>query len=132
MNRDADVNRTNLRREAGILQSCQILSERAITHRHIEAIANAMFLQDVSAANLLLELALRRYAAHYKLLRPARSHVEEYRLGDNTFHHVRCEWLGDQESRLRTLASQQTFGERCDEDDRDANGLEQVVDGINA
>src|SRR5690606_1935286 len=48
-----------------------------------------------------------------------RGFLEEERLADQCFHHIRIERLGDEESRLGAFAGQQTFRESGDEDDGD-------------
>ncbi len=68
--------------------------------------------------------------SHVVLQPQRRDLVEEQRLRDHRLDHFLTEGLGDQESRLGSLARQQRFRIGGDEDDRHLEACENVVDRI--
>src|SRR3546814_6167729 len=58
--------------------------------------------------------------------------VEEEGLGDRRLHGRALERLGDEKGRLRALAGQKPIGEGGDEDDRDRELDQNILDRIDA
>src|SRR6476646_1184063 len=62
----------------------------------------------------------------------SRALLEEQGLADHRRHICRLEWLGDQEGRLRTLASEEALRISRDEDHRYLERLKKIVHRVKA